>query len=151
MTKQQKAISYFRDHFNCSQAVFTVFGTENGFSEDHCLRLACGFGGGMGRQQLTCGAVTGAAMALGTRYGKGINDPEDNKARTYEKVRELFNEFQKQHGSTNCRELLQNLDMNDPDDYMVIQKLNLFVTHCEKYVSDSVLITEKLLSEKHES
>ena len=74
MKKSEKAVEYFRNKFNCSQSVLTVFSNEYGLSENDCLKMACAFGGGMGRQQQTCGAVTGALMALGLKYGKGIND-----------------------------------------------------------------------------
>jgi hypothetical protein len=57
MKKADKAIEYFRNKYNCSQAVFTVFGTDYGLPENECLKVACAFGGGMGRQQLTCGTV----------------------------------------------------------------------------------------------
>lgn len=148
MNRKNNALKYFRDHFNCSQAVFTVFGTEEGLPEDQCLKAACGFGGGIGRQQLTCGAVTGAAMALGLKYGKSLNDPEEKKTETYSKVRELFSEFQNLHGSVNCRELLKGLDMNNPDDHMRITELRLFEILCEKYVADAVGITEKLMEKE---
>ena len=65
MTKSETALDYFRNKFNCSQAVFAAFGPAYGLSEDSCLKIGCAFGGGMGKQQLTCGAVTGALMALG--------------------------------------------------------------------------------------
>jgi C_GCAxxG_C_C family probable redox protein len=144
MNKKEKALEYFRNHFNCSQAVFTVFGTAQGLTENQCLKSACGFGGGMGRQQLTCGAVTGAAMALGMKYGKASGDPEEKKAQTYAKTRELFEEFRKLNGTTNCRELLKGLDMNDPEDHKRIMELRLFEILCEKYVTDAVSITEIL-------
>lgn len=146
MKKEDKALEYFRCRFNCSQAVFTVFGTEYGISEDDCLKIGCGFGGGMGRQQITCGAVTGAVMALGLKYGKASGDPEEKKTETYLKVKEFFSEFSSMHGSTVCRELLNGLDMNDPDDHKRIMDLRLFDTLCEKYVADSVKFTEKLIS-----
>lgn len=144
MNKKEKALEYFREHFNCSQAVFTVFGNEHGLTEDQCLKAACGFGGGIGRQQLTCGAVTGAVMALGLKYGKAAGDPEERKAETYAKSRELFEAFRKLNGTTNCRELLKGLDMNDPDDHKKIMQLKLFEISCEKYVADAVNITEDL-------
>lgn len=146
MNKKDKALKYFRDHFNCSQAVFTVFGTEEGLSEEHCLKTACGFGGGIGRQQLTCGAVTGAAMVLGLRYGKGTNDPEEKKTETYALVRKLFAEFEKKNGSVSCRELLKGLDMNDPGDHQRIIEMGLFEILCEKYVTDAVEITEEIIN-----
>jgi C_GCAxxG_C_C family probable redox protein len=99
----------------------------------------------MGRLQHTCGAVTGALMVLGLKYGKALNDPEEKKQLTYSKTREFFEEFNKLHGSTNCRDLLDGLDMTDPVDHQKIIDLKLFDIRCEKYVADAVNIAEKLL------
>ncbi len=100
----------------------------------------------MGRQQYTCGAVTGALMALGLKYGKGLNDDESRKKETYDRATEFFHEFKKIHGSVNCRELLRGLDMNDPEDFRNIREQNLFVTLCEKYVGDAAELAERLFS-----
>ena len=81
MTKSEKAINYFQNSFNCAQAVFTPFGLDMGVPEDHCLKIACAFGAGMGRQQCTCGAVTGAMMVLGLHFGKGMGDDNFEKGR----------------------------------------------------------------------
>ncbi|HLN21868.1 MAG TPA: C-GCAxxG-C-C family protein [Bacteroidales bacterium] len=145
MDKQQQAICYFRDHFNCAQAVFTVFGKENGLTEDQCLKVACGFGAGIGRQQNICGALSGAVMAIGLKYGKAAGDGEEKKSDTYSRTRELFKEFTGLNGSSCCRELLNGFDINNPADYEEIIRLKLFQINCEKYVNDAVLITEKLL------
>jgi C_GCAxxG_C_C family probable redox protein len=145
MKKSNKAVEYFREKFNCSQSVLAVFGIDYGLSENDSLKVACAFGGGMGRQQKTCGAVTGALMAIGLKYGKGINDTEEKKQLTYSKTREFFEEFIKIHGSTNCRELLDGLNMSDPEDHKKIMDRNLFEVKCEKYVADAVIITEKLI------
>lgn len=145
MNKHEKAISYHRNKFNCSQSVLAVFADDFAISEDLCLKISCAFGGGMGRLQHTCGAVTGALMALGLKYGKALNDPDDKKLMTYEKTKEFFSEFTKLHGSTNCRELLGGLDLNDPVDYKTVTDQNLFQVRCEKYITDAIDITEKLL------
>lgn len=143
MKRSDKAIEYFRKKFNCSQSVFTVFGTEHGLTENDCLKTACAFGAGMGRQQFTCGAVTGALMAIGLKYGKAMGDPDEKKQHTYQKTREFFNEFVRIHGTTSCRELLRGLDINDPDDHRKIVEQGLFETLCEKYVTDAVRIVEE--------
>jgi C_GCAxxG_C_C family probable redox protein len=144
MKRSENAVDYFRKKFNCSQAVFTVFGKDHGLSEDACLKVSCAFGGGMGRQQLTCGAVTGALMALGIKYGKALNDPEEKKQKTYAVTREFFQRFTELNGSVNCKVLLDGLDMNDPDDHKKIMERKLFDIKCEKYVADAVEIVEKL-------
>lgn len=146
MNSQQKAIDYFRKHFNCAQSVFTVFGTESGLTEDQCLKIACGFGAGMGRQQYTCGALTGAIMAVGLKHGKATGDPEEKKTNMYALTRELFTEFRKLNGSTCCRELLEGLDINDLEDHRKIVELRLFEIKCEKYVRDAVVLAEIFMS-----
>jgi C_GCAxxG_C_C family probable redox protein len=145
MSRQETALKYFRNKFNCSQAVLTVFGSEFGISESDCLKIACAFGGGMGRQQHTCGAVTGALMVLGLKYGKALNDSEEKKDFTYLKTREFFTEFKKMHGSTLCKDLLNGLDMNDPEDHKKIIEQKLFNIQCEKYVADAVTIAGKIM------
>lgn len=145
MTKQEKALDYFRNKFNCSQSVLAVFGSEFGISENDCLKIACAFGGGMGRQQHTCGAVTGGLMVLGLKYGKALNDPEEKKEFTYLKTRDFFKEFEKLHGTTRCKDLLDGLDLNDPEDHKKIVDLKLFDIRCEKYISDAVTILEKIV------
>ena len=67
MTKQveEKAIRSFKSGLNCAQAVLTSYSDELKFDNNMALSVACGFGGGMGRLQETCGAVTGSFMVLG--------------------------------------------------------------------------------------
>ena len=144
MKRSENAIDYFRNKFNCSQAVFTVFGKDYGLSENDCLKVSCAFGGGMGRQQHTCGAVTGALMAIGIKYGKAMNDPEEKKKETYLKTREFFERFTELNGSVNCKDLLDGLDMNAPNDHKEIMERKLFDIRCEKYVADAVEIIETI-------
>jgi len=148
MDKTIKAIDLFRNKFNCSQSVLAAFGTEYGLSGDKCLKIATAFGGGMGRQQHICGAITGALMVLGLRYGKGLNDPEEKKRYTYQKTKEFFDEFKRLNGSENCLELLDGLNMNDPDDNKIIVERNYYAIRCEKYVSDAVNILSEIIEQK---
>lgn len=146
MDHSEKALSLFDNKFNCAQSVLTSFTEELGLSEDELLRVSCAFGGGIARQQFTCGAVTGAAMALGLKFGKGINDSDDKKQLTYDKTVKLFDEFTRLNGSTNCRKLLNDLDMRDEKEHAEIEAQNLFHTHCRKYVVDAVKITEQIIN-----
>jgi len=144
MKKSEKAVAYFNNSFNCSQSVLAAFAPELGISADDSLRVACAFGGGMARQQLTCGAVTGALMALGLKYGKALNDSDEKKAETYALTRRFCDEFSSRFGTLNCRELLLGYDMNNPEENMKIKELGLFDTHCSRFVKEAVEIIEKL-------
>lgn len=145
MTRQEKTIHYFKNGFNCSQSVLTSFADETGLTEDDSLKVACAFGAGMGRQQLTCGAVTGAMMAISMKYGKGLNDEDSKKKASYEKIVVLFDEFKKLHGSTTCRDLVNNLDMNKEEDHQKMIAEKIFETKCRRYIEDAVAITEKII------
>jgi C_GCAxxG_C_C family probable redox protein len=147
MDKTRLALDYFRNSFSCSQSVLAAFGPEYGLSEDDCLRIATAFGGGLGRQQLICGAVTGALMVLGLRYGKGLNDPEEKKRNTYRLTKEFIDEFKGLNDSANCLDLLEGLDMNKPDDNKKIVERNYYEIRCEKYVSDAVNILMKIMEQ----
>jgi C_GCAxxG_C_C family probable redox protein len=145
--KEKESLDYFENGFNCAQAVFTPFAKENGISESHALKIACGFGGGMGRLQATCGAVTGAYMAFGLKHGKSIDDEgNEKKEKTYELVRIFDAAFKKQFTTTSCWELLRcDLTTDEGKKYFTDNKLNEKV--CQQCVREAVRITEKLLQD----
>lgn len=145
MTKSDVAIQYFKNGFNCSQSVLCAFAPELGISKENSMKIASAFGGGIGRQQLTCGAVTGAIMALSLKFGKGLNDEDSKKQFTYNKTVALMNQFIALNGSVSCKELLNGLDMNHDIDK--IKELHLFEVKCECYVRNAVELTEELLKE----
>lgn len=146
--KKQKALSYFNNSFNCAQSVLVSFGTELGLSEDECLKLATAFGAGMAKHQYTCGAVTGALMVLGLKYGKALNDPENNKVDTYDTASDFLKQFENKNGSIICKDLLKGLNMNNDADLEKINKLGLFENECENYIQSSVEIVEKIFKSK---
>ncbi|NJO69141.1 MAG: C_GCAxxG_C_C family protein [Bacteroidetes bacterium] len=143
MGKTEKAIAYFKNSFNCSQSVLAALAPETGISEEMSMKVACAFGGGMGRTQMTCGAVTGALMALGLKYGKGLNDPDSHKLLTYEKTVKFMEAFKNKHQSIICRDLLDGLDM--VADSELIKERNLYEKKCALYVEDAVSIAGELM------
>lgn len=144
MEKKEKALELFNGSFNCSQAVFTVFAEELGLKKEEALKIACGFGGGMARMGNTCGAVTGAYMAIGLKYGK--SNQEDNEARdiTFSKIHQFADEFKLKNNSLVCNELL-GCDYGTPEGRKFAADNNLHSKICNNLVTDAVMITEKLL------
>lgn len=143
-TKAQQALETFRGNFNCAQSVLSAFAEELGLNKDTALKLATPFGAGMAYRQETCGAVTGALMAIGLKYGKGINGTTENKEQTYDMSRMFIEEFKKLHSSICCRELMDNHNMSTPEGMAKIQEQNLFRLRCDNYVQDSVKIVGKI-------
>lgn len=143
--KQELAAATFRSGYNCAQSVLSSFSSDFTIERDTLLRLASPFGSGIAKTQETCGAVTGGIMAIGLKYGKGINGTEEEKARAYELSRRLITEFSKEHGCTTCRTLMNGLDMNTPEGMAKIKELDLFRVRCLNYVKSAVKITEEIL------
>ena len=106
VSKGDRAYELFKQGYNCSQAVFGAFAEELGVDFNTAVKLASGFGGGIGRMREVCGTFTGLTMAASMIYG--YNDPDDTetKAELYEKIRALADSFREENGSIICRELL---------------------------------------------
>jgi C_GCAxxG_C_C family probable redox protein len=106
MTHAEKAMEKFMSGFNCAQAVLHTYSPELKFDPDCALRIANGFGAGMGRKQEVCGAVSGAILVIGLLYGRGENDGAERTEKTYATVRKLIEAFTDKYGSVSCRQLL---------------------------------------------
>lgn len=104
MNRMEKAEELFKQGFNCSQAILTVYGSSFGIDPEKAKQLGRPFGGGMGRLALTCGALTGAVMVLG--LAKDLPVEAEARELSYGQVRELFRRFEASHGTTLCKELL---------------------------------------------
>ncbi len=108
--RQKKAETLFRSGFNCSQSVVGVFCSELGTDFDTVMKLSEGFGGGMARMRLTCGAVSGMAMVVGLLRSRGAGEG-NTRGIVYEAVHSLADKFREKNGSVICAELL-GLDKN---------------------------------------
>lgn len=143
MTRAEAAVQCFAQGASCSQAVLAAFSDELGLPRALAFKVAAGFGGGMGRQAETCGAVTGAIMVLGLRHG--ATEPADRatKERTYAQVRELIARFRARHGSVICRELL-GIDISTEAGWQQAREQQLLATRCPEFVRTGVEILEEL-------
>ena len=61
----KRGMDYFKNGYNCSQAVVSAFADIYNLDSEMALRIAASFGGGMGRMRLTCGAVSGMSILAG--------------------------------------------------------------------------------------
>ncbi|MFC2123590.1 C-GCAxxG-C-C family protein [Bacteroidota bacterium] len=143
MNKSEQAKKTFLSGFNCAQSVQSSFSEELGLDRDLALKLSYGFGGGMGKLQETCGAVTGAFMALGLKHGMTEVDPEVKEA-NYAKVKEFTQRFEEIHGSIKCIDLVET-DLNTKEGAAYFKENDLLNEVCAKCVGDAVRIVEEML------
>ncbi len=141
--KQQTAVAYFNNNFNCSQAVFTTFATEMGISEELALKVATQFGGGARKGEM-CGAVSGALMVLGLKYGHYHQNAPKEKENAYKIAEDFMNRFIAKKGTVVCRELL-GYDLTKPEDKEKIREQNLFKTVCPEMVRCATETLEEMM------
>ncbi|MBR4102378.1 MAG: C_GCAxxG_C_C family protein [Oscillospiraceae bacterium] len=145
MTKSEKALELFASGFNCSQAVLTAFAPDFGLDEKLALMLGTQFGGGARNAEM-CGAVSGALMVLGLKYGHYQSDNTEQKSRAYAIAVEYTKRFKEQNGSIVCRDLL-GYDLTNPEEAACIKERNLFGDICPKMIQSAVELLESILAE----
>lgn len=101
----KKAYDLHHSGYNCAQAVVGAYIDLFNMDMAQAMTIAYGFGGGVGMTREICGTLTGGAMVLGLKYGKGEADLKQKKF-VNEKVAALCKEFEQAHGSVVCGELL---------------------------------------------
>jgi len=144
MSNADLAVACFKDDFNCSQAVFSTYAPLLGLDRETALRVAAPFGGGMGRTGETCGAVSGALMVIGLKYGQPTAGDKEAKEKMYSLAAEFLNRFAaRNNGCVKCRELL-GFDVGNPEDQQAAREQGLFETLCPKFVRDAAELVEQL-------
>jgi C_GCAxxG_C_C family probable redox protein len=139
-----QAVACFGCGFSCSQAVFSAYAEELALDKETALKISGAFGGGMAGMADTCGAVTGALMVIGLKYGKTKVDDDEAKKRTYALAGEFVARFKARHSSIVCRELL-GCDISTPEGKQSFEDNKLKDARCRKFVREAAEILEEIL------
>ncbi len=140
----EQALNGFGSGVDCSQAVFAEFAPQLGIDRETALKIAANFGGGMWEGE-TCGAVVGALMALGLKYGQGDNADPEKKNAMLAKAAQFKAKFAEKYGGCLCREVL---GYKIPEDMEKIMAENKFGNVCCHVVVDACAICAELLNEE---
>lgn len=92
---------------------------------------ASGFGGGIGRAGLVCGAISGAAIVAGIRGGGPSEAGE--RDRLYAGVLDLVRSFESEFGTTTCRKLI-GFDISTSEGLKEARDSGVFVDSCPGFV-----------------
>lgn len=126
--------------YNCAQIVVSFFAEKYGMRCEDVSKLACGFGGGM-RQGEVCGAVTGAVMVIGMKYGAGKAGDAAAKRECYAKTVEFETAFRHENGSLLCKDLL-GCDLSTPAGMAAAKDQGLFDTVCPVLVQRAIAVLQ---------
>ena len=109
---QEKAARYFQERpknfpegrpYNCCESVLLTLAEYLGVESDLIPKIATGIGAGFSLNGLTCGSISGVALAIGLKYGRKSN--EENPQATWKRVDSFIETFKDRWGAVTCREL----------------------------------------------
>lgn len=105
------AINNFKTGYNCTECVFLALIDAGALDiPRETVKMCIGFGGGIGCSGETCGALSGAVMANGAKYGRLGWETEDPMQRGmdvaekyYRRYNAMVHEFAKANGAVTCK------------------------------------------------
>lgn len=101
---KQLAGQHFREGYNCAEAILRAFNaTLNLGLDDNALKLAAGFGGGIGHSGCVCGALAASIMVLGALQGR--RHQSESRDAAYRASAGFHDKFSGHFGGTCCRAL----------------------------------------------
>lgn len=133
--KTKTASELFSSGLYCSQAVLGAFCEDYGMEKETAFKISCGLNSGV-RYADICGAVSGAVLVIGLKYG-GTADICNLK------TEEFIERFKHRNGNVICRNIL-NCDISTPDGREKATNENLFRTLCLDMVISAAQILEDL-------
>ena len=95
---------YYKDGYNCAEAILRAFRDSYQLDvSDEALKMATGFGGGVGHSGCMCGALTASVMVLGAMEGR--KDSSESRDGMYSSAAGFHDRFAQKFGGTCCRSL----------------------------------------------
>lgn len=92
--------------YGCCQSVVAAFADLYDLDDKQAKLIAAGFGGGVGRMRMMCGAVSGLVILAGLNDGQTEGSDREGKAHCYKVVQQLLERSKHENGSIICSELL---------------------------------------------
>lgn len=130
--------------YTCSESIIIAFANDLGIEPDIAAKISVGFAGGMAHGK-TCGAVTGAIMAIGLKYGAGLIKNQYAKDRCFHNTQEFFCRFKARRKTVECGKILMmnNINPNNPEEIRTLRDKKL----CDKIIRDAAEILEEIFDD----
>ncbi|MBS1189142.1 MAG: acetyltransferase, N-acetylglutamate synthase [Rhodocyclaceae bacterium] len=122
---------YFDQGFYCAESVLAAVAEHLDVRSPLIPGIATGFCSGMAGTRGFCGSISGGVMAINMVLGRRVGSTP--VTRNYDAVRELIQDFQCRHGSTQCSELIA-CDL-DSKEGRSIYRNNHLRQQCREYVA----------------
>lgn len=127
----------------CCEAITTAGCECIGIKSDIIPDISLGLAGGVGLQGNVCGVISGSAMVISLAVAKKESDYKKKKMLVLEAAARLYKDFEKEHGSTNCRTLC-GLDLTTPEGKKAFEE-SVKKDKCSKFVATATKLLAKEL------
>ena len=148
MTEHEKqALANFAAGHNCAQSVLMAYADVLGLTEEQAAMVSVGFGGGMGRLRLHCGAFSAAVMLAGALEGTDGAE-KSHRPSTYARVQEIYRQFVARNGTISCAELLGRAGV--PEDPTPEERTPEYYAKrpCARVIRSACQLIDGMLAEK---
>lgn len=126
------------DHAHgCAETTYITLKRAYGLPDAEDSSAAMALNGGIAYSGGVCGAISGAALAVGQLVGRHISDHNEAKTKTRELVMVLMDEFDGEFGSTTCRGLL-GIDLRTPGEHDRFIESGIWQTNCMRQIEFSI-------------
>ena len=117
----------------CSEAILLALSQYLNIQSEIIPKIATGFGAGIGRHGEACGALSGAVMGLGLRFGRTVVSETPSDTPPYGFSTNIVNLFVARFGHIRCRDLI-GLNFHRAEDRKIYKDQQLWETRCRDIV-----------------
>ncbi|MBS7619719.1 C_GCAxxG_C_C family protein [Candidatus Bathyarchaeota archaeon] len=142
---KRSAATHAEEGFLCSESVLMALAECLGVSSNLIPRMATGFGAGIGRRGEICGALSGAIMGVGLRFGRNQHIVHPNGKRPYWYASQLIDLFVETFGDSKCNNLI-GLDLSRTEDLKKYREYNVWNTKCRNFIEIATEIAYDVIS-----
>ena len=146
----EQAVDNFMQGYGCCQSVVAAFADLYDLDDKMAKRISAGFGGGVGRLRMMCGAVSGIVILVGLDCGQTEGSDRAGKSACYKVVQELLAKSKADNGSLICAELLGLKRPVPPGQYVASERTAEYykIRPCAAKVESAARIFAQYLEEK---
>jgi C_GCAxxG_C_C family probable redox protein len=142
-----QAKAYAEEGFLCSESVCLALSTALEVKSDLIPRIATGFGGGIGRHGEICGALSGAILGLGLKFGRNHPSETPDGESPYEYSYTMVNLFIARFGHLRCKDIL-GLDISSEEGLKKYQEGKLWESKCRDIIQSTTGLAYDALNAK---
>lgn len=143
MITKEEVLELFDQSMHCSQIVAGEMADGLGYDKAEMVRVAAPFGGGMFRGD-TCGAVAGALMAIGMKYGHCEPGDTVQDEICVARTAEFLERFEARFGGIVCRDIL-GYDMSVEGEFDKAKESGRVAEVCPGFVVGALEILDDMM------